>query len=99
MRKPIIIFFLLLAILLTACGSANNNVDPTATNTLESSETEIEIKEDVKPEKESKVIIDSYKGNPIISLPIGNKKFTFGKTKAKAILENIEEIKKFLENN
>jgi len=40
--------------------------------------------------------ISNYKGHPIITLPNG---FTFGLSKAKAILENIEEIRRFVEDN
>ncbi len=47
----------------------------------------------------SGVEFSTYKGNPIISLPMSNNKtFSFGKAKAKAILEYYEEIKKFVEN-
>jgi hypothetical protein len=46
--------------------------------------------------------VGEYKGNAIISLPVaGSTKypFTFGLNKAKAILEFIEDIKKFVEEN
>jgi hypothetical protein len=46
--------------------------------------------------------ISEYKGNMIISLPVaGSTKypFTFGLNKAKAILEYIDDIKKFVEDN
>ena len=40
--------------------------------------------------------ISNYKGHPVITLPNG---FSFGLSKARAILENIEEIKKFVKEN
>ena len=46
--------------------------------------------------------ISEYKGNKIISLPVaGSTKypFTFGLNKAKAILEYLDDIKKFVEDN
>lgn len=46
--------------------------------------------------------IGEYKGNAIISLPVsGSTKypFTFGLNKAKAILEYLDDIKKFVEEN
>ena len=46
--------------------------------------------------------ISEYKGNKIISLPVaGSTKypFTFGLTKANAILEYLDDIKKFVEDN
>lgn len=46
--------------------------------------------------------VGEYKGNAIISLPVsGSTKypFTFGLNKAKAILEYLDDIKKFVEDN
>lgn len=46
--------------------------------------------------------VGEYKGNAIISLPVaGSTKypFTFGLNKAKAILEFLDDIKKFVEDN
>ncbi len=46
--------------------------------------------------------IGEYKGNAIISLPVsGSTKypFTFGLNKAKAVLEFLDDIKKFVEEN
>lgn len=46
--------------------------------------------------------IGEYKGNAIISLPVlGSTKypFTFGLNKAKAVLEYLDDIKKFVEDN
>ena len=46
--------------------------------------------------------IGEYKGNAIISLPVsGSTKypFTFGLNKAKAILEYLDDIKKFVDEN
>jgi len=41
-----------------------------------------------------------YKGNPTISILLGEKRIMgFGLKKAVAILESIEDIKKFVENN
>lgn len=46
--------------------------------------------------------VGEYKGNAIISLPVsGSTKypFTFGLNKARAILEYIDDIKKFVDDN
>lgn len=50
--------------------------------------------------------MSEYKGNPTISLPLGStdregneKMFTFGVKKAQAILEHLDEIRKFVEDN
>lgn len=46
--------------------------------------------------------VGEYKGNAIISLPVsGSTKypFTFGLNKAKAVLEFLDDIKKFVEDN
>ena len=46
--------------------------------------------------------VGEYKGNAIISLPVaGSTKypFTFGLNKAKAVLEYLDDIKKFVEDN
>ena len=46
--------------------------------------------------------VSEYKGNAIISLPVaGSTKypFTFGLNKAKAIMEYIDDIKKFVADN
>ena len=45
--------------------------------------------------------ISEYKGNPVLSLfspqdPEGKWPFSFGLSKAKMILDNLEEIKKFV---
>ena len=50
--------------------------------------------------QEQKVTVGEYKGNPTITLPTtvdGKYPFTFGVTKAKAILKYIDDIKKFVE--
>jgi len=50
----------------------------------------------------SVVRYSEYKGNPIIELLLfeeDEKPFRFGWKKANLILENIEEIKKFVEDN
>ncbi|MFI5205610.1 MAG: hypothetical protein ACHQVK_01600 [Candidatus Paceibacterales bacterium] len=44
--------------------------------------------------------ISEYKGNKLICLNPGSKfTFSFGLSKAKMILENIESIKKFVDSN
>jgi hypothetical protein len=53
-------------------------------------------------EKKMEVTIGEYKGSPVISIPIspdGKFPFTFGLSKARAILKYIDEIKKFVEEN
>ena len=50
--------------------------------------------------KTEEVIVGEYKGNPVISLPIGPRGgFTFGLTKARAIIKYLDDIKAFIENN
>jgi len=56
------------------------------------------------PDEDEKLpaTVGEYKGNAIISLPVaGSTKypFTFGLNKAKAILEYLEDIKKFVDDN
>lgn len=58
-----------------------------------------------KPEIKTEIEIGEYKGSPTLTIheidEKGNRKpypFSFGKKKAKAILEHIEEIKKFAES-
>jgi len=49
-----------------------------------------------------KVEFSEFKGNKIISLKRNDEDvypFSFGKTKAKLIVENFDEIKKFAEEN
>jgi len=49
-----------------------------------------------EPQKQEGVAIGSYKGKPTISLPMdGKRSFTFGKAKAKAIIDNIDAIRDF----
>ena len=50
-------------------------------------------------ESDSGVQYGEYKGHATITLPYGNKGFSFGVTKAQAIIEYLEEIKKFVEEN
>jgi len=55
-------------------------------------------------DQESKAIVErsEFKGKPIIILKRNEEDkypFSFGVSKAKLILENIEEIKKFVEEN
>lgn len=50
--------------------------------------------------QELKVTIGEYKGNPTITLPTtadGKYPFTFGVTKAKAILKYHDDIRRFVE--
>ncbi|MBN1996768.1 hypothetical protein JW935_04390 [candidate division KSB1 bacterium] len=43
--------------------------------------------------------ISEYKGRPVITLNPGDRyPFTFGVSKAKLLLENLEHIKKFVED-
>lgn len=50
--------------------------------------------------KQDEVLIGEYKGNPVITLPIGPRGgFTFGITKARAILKYLDDIKAFIEKN
>jgi hypothetical protein len=49
------------------------------------------------PSKGNGVIIGEYKGHAVITLPNGRKGFSFGLTKARAIIEHYEAIKKFAE--
>jgi hypothetical protein len=50
--------------------------------------------------KIDEVTIGEYKGNPIITLPIGPRGgFSFGLTKARAILKYLDDIKAFIEKN
>ena len=50
--------------------------------------------------KQDEVTIGEYKGNPVITLPIGPRGgFTFGITKARAILKYLDDIKAFIEKN
>lgn len=52
-----------------------------------------------QPQNVNKPIISEYKGHPTITLPWNDKGFTFGLTKAHAILEYYEHIKAFVELN
>lgn len=48
------------------------------------------------------VEIGEYKGNPVISLrrtPDDLKPFTFGLAKAKLIMDNIDAVEKFVQDN
>jgi len=50
--------------------------------------------------KQEEVTVGEYKGNPVITLPIGPRGgFSFGLTKARAILKYLEDIKAFIEKN
>jgi hypothetical protein len=50
--------------------------------------------------KPDEVTVGEYKGNPIITLPIGPRGgFTFGLTKARAILKYLDDIKAFIDKN
>ncbi|MEI6127281.1 MAG: hypothetical protein WCQ99_12095 [Pseudomonadota bacterium] len=45
------------------------------------------------------VTYGEYKGNPTITLPAGPRGFTFGLSKARAILAYSEEIKAFVKQH
>ena len=50
----------------------------------------------------SDIYQDSYKGNPILVIEYGNEKeynFKFGVSKAKLIIEHLDFIKQFIEEN
>lgn len=47
----------------------------------------------------SGVWVSEYKGNSIINLPNGSRSFSFGVSKARLILEHLDEIKSFVEDN
>ncbi|MBN2107963.1 MAG: hypothetical protein JW832_11105 [Deltaproteobacteria bacterium] len=50
--------------------------------------------------KQDEVTVGEYKGNPVITLPIGPRGgFTFGLTKARAIIKYLDDIKSFIEKN
>jgi hypothetical protein len=50
--------------------------------------------------KQDEVTVGEYKGNPVITLPIGPRGgFTFGLTKARAIIKYLDDIKAFIEKN
>ena len=51
------------------------------------------------PDDKPAATIGDYKGNATISLPMGSRGFTFGKAKARAILEYVDEIRDFVDNN
>lgn len=63
----------------------------------------------IKPkEKETKVFIDEFKGNKVFGIWEIDKEgnnvsdrpaFSFGKAKAKLILNHLEELKNFVEDN
>ena len=47
-------------------------------------------------------VVGEFKGNPVITLKQGEDDpygFTFGLTKARLVLEHIEDIRKFYEEN
>lgn len=51
-------------------------------------------------EKNEEVTVGEYKGNPVITLHIGPRGgFTFGLTKARAIIKYLDDIKAFIEKN
>jgi hypothetical protein len=53
-------------------------------------------------EKKSEVTFGEFKGSPVISLPLsadGKFSFTFGLSKAKAIMKYQDEIKKFVDQH
>ena len=49
-------------------------------------------------QEKTKPIVSEYKGNPILTLnPDSRYPFSFGLSKAKLIVENLEEIKIFIQ--
>lgn len=66
------------------------------------SEQQPPMSEEQPPPKEEKMeaTIGEFKGNAIIQLPVSGSTrfpFTFGFNKAKAVLEYLDDIKKFVE--
>ena len=58
------------------------------------------MEQEEKKEQELQVKIGEYKGNPTITLPTtvdGKYPFTFGVTKAKAVLKYMDDIRRFVE--
>ena len=53
----------------------------------------------IKEGEQEQVIIEEYKGHPILKFVMGRFFFSFGLSKAKVILENIEKIKMFVSSN
>jgi hypothetical protein len=51
--------------------------------------------------KQEEVTTGEYKGNPVITLPLPGPgvRFSFGLTKARAIIKYLEDIKNFIEKN
>jgi hypothetical protein len=52
--------------------------------------------------EKKEVVKGEFKGSPVISIPLsadGKFLFTFGVSKAKAIIKYIDEIKQFVEEN
>ena len=51
--------------------------------------------------KQDEVIIGEFKGNPVITLPLPGPgvRFSFGLTKARAIMKYLENIKEFIAKN
>ncbi len=51
--------------------------------------------------KQDEVTVGEYKGNPVITLPIPGPRgrFSFGLTKARAIVKYLDDIKAFIEKN
>ena len=61
--------------------------------------TEEQLKNFSEP-PQLKPYVDSYQNRPVLCIPTGNRKFpyfTFGIAKARAILNNLEAIKAFVE--
>ena len=62
-------------------------------------ETKKESEYSEPKEDESGVSYSEYKGKPVINLPMGNRDFSFGLTKAQLIIEYIDQIKQFVKDN
>lgn len=62
-----------------------------------------EIQPEAEPEPaislKTPVAIGEYKGHPTLSLPNGGRDFTFGLSKAKTILNYLDEIRDFVDKN
>lgn len=66
----------------------------------ESEKIQPEMTQEVQVESKEVVTIGNYKGHPTISLPMGGgRDFKFGLSKAKAILEYVDEIRDFVGDN
>jgi len=49
--------------------------------------------------EQAEVTYGEYKGNPTITLPLGPRGFTFGLSKARAVLRYLDAIRAFVEKH